>query len=216
MLKYASPASTLIVGISVVLANQQMLGAGADKANAVDRFGDPLPAGTVARIGTVRFRPGGMISALAISPDGKRLASWSPSPSHVLCIWDTISGKALRRWNLTGTDLLALSFLPGAKSVAIIRSPLDDQVHIWDFESGQPPPIIPAGGARAFMAGEDPEDYPYAAAANSPDGKVIATSAHAAKGREYILQLCDLTSGTTVGQLNVLREIGAYGKPLLC
>jgi WD40 repeat protein len=118
----------------------------------------------------------------------------------------------LGRWSLAGGDVLALSFLPNFKSVAIIRSQLNDQVHIWDFESGQRPPPISTGGTRPFPAGEDPDDYPYAAAANSPDGKMIAASVRAATGRQYVLQLCDLKFGTTLGQLNVVREIGTYGK----
>jgi WD40 repeat protein len=39
----------------------------------VDRFGDPLPPGAVARLGSVRFRVGGEMTALRYTADGKTL-----------------------------------------------------------------------------------------------------------------------------------------------
>jgi WD40 repeat protein len=55
-----------------------------------------LPAGAVARFGTLRFRhPNLPVRALAYSPDGKRIASAGDRVGIIL--WDAVTGKEVRR-----------------------------------------------------------------------------------------------------------------------
>jgi RNA polymerase sigma factor (sigma-70 family) len=55
-----------------------------------DLHGDPLPEAALLRFGTVRFRHPGGVNALAISPDGKSLAT---TGSHGGLLWDAATGK---------------------------------------------------------------------------------------------------------------------------
>jgi len=59
----------------------------------LDRQGDPLPIGALARIGTTRFRHGNWLQSLAFSVDGKRLSS--SSYWHEDAVWDAATGQSL-------------------------------------------------------------------------------------------------------------------------
>src|SRR5437763_34417 len=56
-----------------------------------DLYGDALPPGAVARLGTTRLSHSKVIDAVAFSPDGKTLASWAVS----LRFWDAATGRAI-------------------------------------------------------------------------------------------------------------------------
>ncbi len=59
---------------------------------ALDRYGDPLPDGAVARFGTVRFRHGGQLHSIAYSPDGKTIASGGFGR---IMLWEAETGKPI-------------------------------------------------------------------------------------------------------------------------
>jgi WD40 repeat protein len=62
----------------------------------VDFYGDALPNGAVARMGTPRFRIGSKITTIAFSPDGKTLTAASDSSTPFVPIWDAKTGRVIR------------------------------------------------------------------------------------------------------------------------
>ncbi|MEK7866097.1 MAG: hypothetical protein AAB434_05395 [Planctomycetota bacterium] len=78
-----------------------------EAAARADLLGDPLPRDAAARIGTQRFHCGKPIDALAVSQDGKFVATLSGRSE--LTLWDSASGRALARWSVFSADVLAVS-----------------------------------------------------------------------------------------------------------
>src|SRR5947209_1247743 len=61
---------------------------------SLDQHGDPLPAGAVARLGTIRFHYQDGFHQAVLSPDGCWLVS-SASQGKLL-VWETATGRLMR------------------------------------------------------------------------------------------------------------------------
>ena len=165
---------------------------------AVDRHGDPLPAGAVARLGTVRLRHTHPIFALAYSPDGKVLAaadgdgtashrglSWHGPAEGIIRLWDPTTGRELRR--LVGHKGIIRRLAYSADSKVLMSVCEDDSymwngtVKLWDTASGKERELPGLKG-------------PVRCAALSPDGAVLAV------GLKDRVRLLDAVSGKEVRQ----------------
>jgi WD40 repeat protein len=62
-------------------------------APRLDAFGDPLPTGALVRLGTQRLRPGGIVTSLVFTFDGKRLVSANTDTG--VQVWNAADGKLL-------------------------------------------------------------------------------------------------------------------------
>jgi RNA polymerase sigma factor (sigma-70 family) len=98
-----------------------------------DRYGDPLPVGAIARLGTVRLRHDGMVHAAVFSQDGKTILA--SDGNNNIVFWDVASGREVRRLQADPRmDWVALALSPDGKTLASGgRGPL----WLWDAESGK-------------------------------------------------------------------------------
>src|SRR4051812_19491215 len=83
---------------------------GAGGQARLDRYGDPLPTGALARLGSLRWRHAGVASVVAFSPDGKVLASGGHD--CLVRLWDFRTGKELRRFRGHTGRIYSLAFSP--------------------------------------------------------------------------------------------------------
>ncbi|HWG41350.1 MAG TPA: WD40 repeat domain-containing protein [Gemmataceae bacterium] len=95
----------------------------------VNLFGDPLPPGAVARLGTMRLR---YATCMAISPDGKVVATAQGSSVH---LWDAASGKFLRRLTAphSARGAYTIAFSPDGRKIAVMDHLGLDSV-VWEVD----------------------------------------------------------------------------------
>jgi RNA polymerase sigma factor (sigma-70 family) len=146
----------------------------------LDRHGDPLPDGAIARLGTARLRHGDQVLKVAFSPDGKTLAS--VSWDHTVSLWEVSTGKLLRMLHHTG-QVACVVFTPDGKTLISGGS---DAIRLWDVKSGRLLHQLPHGGWVWSLA-------------LSPDGKTLAY--HASNIPVGRIELRDVKTGARRGEM---------------
>lgn len=150
----------------------------AERPARTDRQGDPLPAGTLARLGTTRFRHV-RAADLAFTADGKMLLTCGGDHAGKRTIrsWDAFTGRLLQEQPLPA-NLYLLALSPDGKLLAFNQG--KDLLAIQERESGRflHKLVLKEGSGRFIQA------------VFSPDNKVVVMGQ-----RDGTLQAWNLATG---------------------
>jgi WD40 repeat protein len=174
--------------------------AGADEPRAPepgkDRHGDPLPAAALARLGTAHFRHAHNIMSLALSPDGKTLAS--AANDHRARLWDLATGRELRAFGPKAEQdkpfhvsrwVHAVAFSPDGKLLAtgeFANGWSASTLRLWEVKSGRQLVARNTGTSGVVSL------------AFSPDGKTLALAG--ATGSVRLLNAPGLATSRQLGK----------------
>jgi WD40 repeat protein len=146
-----------------------------------DLYGDPLPAGALARMGTVRFQAV-TAAAVVVLQGGKTVAS-TGSADGKIHLWDVATGKERR--TLGGSNRpgwAALAAAPDGRTLA--WADRFQGLRLWDTSSG------------ALVLDLQERSLTAQCLAFAPDGKLLAT------GEDRRVRLWNLAEGTVVKELS--------------
>ncbi|MGA1863653.1 MAG: hypothetical protein ACMUHX_01190, partial [bacterium] len=118
------------------------------------------------------------INTVAFSPDGKNIASGSSD--NTVRLWDTSSGKEVKRFKGHSDSVSSVAFSPDGKNIA--SGSRDNTVRLWDTSSGKEVKRFEGHSASVYSV------------AFSPDGKNIASGSW-----DNTVRLWDTLSGTQKG-----------------
>ena len=127
-------------------------------ATPKDRYGDPLPAGAIGRMGAARFLHDSLTMALVYSKDGTRLLSGGYD--HTIRIWEASTGRQVSIFLGHKDSVESVAY--SATELEVVSRCRDGSVRIWNVKDGT---------NRTFAP---PAEGVVRAAALSPDGKQLA------------------------------------------
>lgn len=149
-----------------------------------DRYGDLLPPGATARLGTVRLRHPQWVQSVTFTPDGKSLVS--AGGEGIVRFWDAATGKELGRLEGHTRGVFGVAFDSSGKDLASASN--DGTIRIWDVQT-----------RKCRYSVKAHEGSQVACTAIAPDGKLLASGGGGNRSRT--LMLWDLATGKEVRSL---------------
>jgi WD40 repeat protein len=153
-----------------------------DHRRQVDFYGDPLPKGCVARLGTSRLKHHRSVGCVTFSPDGKTVAFGGEDCLHIA---EASTGKVVHRLNAAKAwrPFVHVAFAPDGKTLAgLVGVSKFYVVQTWDSRTGR----------ELKRTGNIPYETPVL----SPDLRFVAGQ----KGRSTV-GIWDLATGKEVREL---------------
>jgi WD40 repeat protein len=180
------PAQPKVAGESVVQP--------VEPKEHVDRLGDPLPAGALLRLGTLRHREtSGVLGLHQLLSDGKTVLRSAPNDVRAELHWmDATTGRITESWPVP-KGLTVCGFAPDGR-LALFAD--DATLRLWDLTTRKELRVFESKGKLGRLVH----------AAFAPDGQIVVTevSGHYAPGPVCIWEV------KTGRQLWELGKLGAY------
>jgi WD40 repeat protein len=154
-----------------------------------DALGDPLPTGALAGMGTTRLRHDHSVLTVALSPDGKYVASGGND--FTIRLWERDTGKEVRRFgpqvlranpNAAGRAAHAVAFAHDGKRLAAGLG--DNSTVVWEVATGKE--LFRKQAHQGGVLG----------VAFSPDDKLLASS-----GVDQTIRLWELATAKELVQM---------------
>jgi RNA polymerase sigma factor (sigma-70 family) len=170
----------------------------AEKQVRLDLFGDPLPEGAIARIGTSRLRDSASTCVIAFSPDGRQLAYGNENGLIHVC--EAADGKPLFDFQpdkVNCNPVTELAFSPDGRTLAV-GGYWYEALWLIDLATRKIRHTIPNTAPRQNLWGRAWQGPGFAF---TPDGGTLVVG-----GKDGALHLWDAATGTEQATLQETTE----------